>query len=117
MSAKAVAYASVCCLLVTACVSSSGTTGPVGQKGADGLPGDPGAAAPTGDAGVIGVFPAEGFLDRTASFSVALTSMPVDAQTKLDFGMGITVSDVTLTDANTLRATLKIDATAALGPR
>ncbi len=92
-----------------------------GSDGAKGDKGDPGAAG-TGGAGSVDpsaglVVPHVGLLDRETDVVVTADALKLDAQTQLDFGAGVTVSNIQVASSSTVLAHLKIDAAAAVGPR
>jgi hypothetical protein len=105
---------------------SDGKEGPAGAAGAGGAAGAPGTPGAQGNPGQPGesvqasagvVFPRAGLLDRELDVMVTVDAAKVDASTQLDFGAGITLSNVAVASSTALTAHLKIDATAAAGPR
>lgn len=106
-------------LLVAACGSD-------GAAGSDGAPGAAGAAGAKGEAGKAGessqvtpsvnfVTPNRAVLDRELEVTISGSATKFAAGAKLDFGAGITVSDVRALSATALAAKLKIAPTATLG--
>jgi hypothetical protein len=106
-------------LLVAACGSD-------GANGADGAAGAAGAAGAKGDTGKAGdssqvtptvnfVTPNRAVLDREIDVTISGSATKFAAGAKLDFGAGITVSDVRALSATAIAAKLKIAPTATLG--
>jgi hypothetical protein len=91
-----------------------------GSDGAAGAQGEPGAAGPAGNglepsAGVV--VPNVGLLDREHDVVVTVESLKLEAPPTLDFGAGITVSDVQLVSTSTVLAHVKVSPTAVIGTR
>jgi hypothetical protein len=91
-----------------------------GSDGAPGAKGEPGPAGPAGNglepsAGVV--VPNVGLLDREHDVVVTVEALKLDAPPTLDFGAGITVSDVQLVSASTVLAHIKVSPDALLGTR
>jgi hypothetical protein len=69
------------------------------------------------DASVSGVFPAAGFLGRTMRVQVTGDNTSWDSSTGLDFGPGVTVSNVSVSSPTSLSAEIVITDSAAAGLR
>jgi hypothetical protein len=112
-----------CALLVaglTACSGSTGPQGPAGATGATGAPGGSGTSADggggsTGAASAGTVVPNVGLVGRELDVQVSGEDVTFDSTTTLDFGAGVTVSNIVVVSATTVSAHLAIDATAAIG--
>lgn len=103
--------------LLVAC--GSGADGAPGEKGADGAKGDNGA--PGKEATVTPsldfVTPNKGVLDRTIEVTLSASGTKFSGSPKVDFGAGITVSEVKALSATAISAKLVIAANAAIGTR
>lgn len=103
--------------LLLAC---GGADGAAGAPGKDGVPGAAGAAGKPGESAKIEpsvnfVTPNKAVLDRELEITISGTGTTFTAGAKLDFGAGITVSDVRVVSPTALSAKLKIAPTATLG--
>jgi hypothetical protein len=100
------------------CGGSDGAAGVPGERGAPGaaIPGgsaDPAAGGPS--AGII--VPPVGLLDRELDVQIAVHDGALTTAPSLDFGPGIRVSKTELVSESTVKAHLRVDASAALGER
>src|ERR1044071_7564481 len=74
------------------------------------------AACGGGDAGdVAGVFPDSGFIGRTTRVEISGDTTSWDASTTVNFGAGVTVSNVEVVSPSSLQADLTIDPAATPG--
>jgi hypothetical protein len=103
-------------LVAAAC---GGSAGPQGPKGDTGAKGDPGAAGTGAGAtpSISGIEPPLAFLARASHVTISGYATSWTDATKVDFGAGITVSNVHAASPTAIVADLAIDKTAALGPR
>ncbi len=119
--ASALGAAGIAALLV-ACGGADGLPGAAGKDGAPGAAGAAGAAGKAGESAKVEptvnfVTPSKAVLDRELEVVVSGSGTKFAAGAKLDFGAGITVSDVRVVSPTSLAAKLKIAPTAALGLR
>ncbi|HEY3820864.1 MAG TPA: hypothetical protein VGL81_27055 [Polyangiaceae bacterium] len=114
MMIRRIALGVVGCLgaAAMACSGSAGPAGPQGQ------PGTAGSAAPGGGtASISGIEPSTAFLARQPHVTISGYATSWTDKTTIDFGAGITVSNVHAASPTALVADLVIDKAAALGPR
>ncbi len=88
-------------------------SGSDGEKGEKGEPGGPGTGTTDPSAGLV--FPNKGLLAREVDVVLTVNDTKLDSGTTLDFGKGITATDITVTSPTALTAHLKIESDAALG--
>lgn len=89
-------------------LACSGEVGPPGPKGDNGDGSEPGVGF---------VFPLQGLLARDIDVLVSLDGTKVGEKPQLDFGAGITVSNVNVVGASAISAKLTIAKSATLGRR
>ncbi len=116
-------------LLVAGLVGCSGSDGAPGATGPAGPPGTNGTAGATGPTGATGpagtgttpsvssIFPHTGLLGRELDVVVTAEAVTFDMSSTLDFGMNVTTSNLAVISPTAITAHLKIDDTAAVGPR
>jgi hypothetical protein len=107
--------------LLVAC-GSDGVVGPAGEKGTDGTKGDNGTPGTPGTTPKVEpsldfATPNKGILDRTIEVTLSASGTKFAGSPKVDFGAGITVSEVKALSATAISAKLVIAPTAALGVR
>lgn len=100
-------------LLVFGACSSEGPTGPQGPAGPTG---PAGPAGPGSDPSISSVSPLTVFLDRTSPFLIG-GSATTWASPTVDFGGGITTSDVAAASPSAITGMMAVDSSAALGRR
>jgi hypothetical protein len=103
------------CLGALSAACGSGSAGPAGPAGPQGPAGT--GSGGTGTASVSGVEPSTAYLARTAHVTVSGYGTAWTDKTTIDFGMGITVSNVHAASPTALVADIAIDKAAAMGPR
>jgi hypothetical protein len=110
--------------VVGAFVACGGSQGPQGPQGQQGQTGATGATGPAGSStgnnatpSVSNVQPASAFLARSAHVTISGYATSWTDSTKVDFGAGVTVSNVHAASPTALVADLAIDKSAATGPR
>src|SRR5579884_2296984 len=104
---------------IAACGGSQGPAGPQGQQGAQGPqgPAGPASSGASSTPSISDVQPSTAFLTRKAHVTISGYATSWTDATKVDFGAGITVSNVHAASPTALVADIAIDKTAALGPR
>ena len=115
---RRVALGVVGCLgaVAMACGGSAGPTGPAGQTGATG-PAGSAASSGGGTASISGIEPSAAFLARKSHVTISGYATSWTDKTTINFGAGITATNVHAASPTALVADITIDKTAALGPR
>ena len=105
--------------LLVACGGADGAAGAPGKDGAQGAPGAPGKPGDSAkvEPTVSFVTPNKAVLDRELDVVVSGSGTAFAATAKVDFGAGVTVSDVRVVSPTALALKVKIAPTAALGLR
>lgn len=88
-----------------------------GDPGEKGDPGTPGTPATNGEPQARFVVPNKGVLDRELDIVVSGSATKFDAQSAVEFGEGITVISKSVISPTSIGVKIKIEKTAALGPR
>lgn len=101
-------------LFVAAC-GADGATGPQGEQGPAGPPGTNTTNDDTTNPSTNAVIPASGFLGRELDVQIGLTGGELNAAPKVDFGKGITVTDVKLASPTLVTAHITIASNAEAG--
>ncbi len=110
------------CLGAVAMACGSGSAGPAGPAGQTGAPGPAGSAGPAGAGGagmasISGIEPSTIFLARQSHVTISGYATSWTDKTTIDFGTGITVSNVHAASPTALVADLVIDKAATVGAR
>lgn len=110
------------CLGAVAMACGSGSAGPAGPPGQTGAPGPAGSAGPAGTGGagtasISGIEPSTVFLARQSHVTISGYATSWTDKTTIDFGTGITVSNVHAASPTALVADLVIDKAATVGAR
>ncbi len=101
--------------VVAAVAACGGSQGPKGDTGPQGAPGQ--SSTGTSTASVSGIEPSTGYLQRTAHVTISGYATSWTDSTTVDFGPGVTVSNVHAASPTALVADIAVDKTAALGAR
>jgi hypothetical protein len=96
---------------------TDGAQGATGATGAAGAPGATGANAPIPDGSIVVVTPDRVAAGRTTKVTVLGTGTRFTSATTVNFGAGITASNLRVLSEVSLEATLTVDPTATLGAR
>jgi hypothetical protein len=116
---RCIALGVVGCLGALAMACGSGSAGPAGPAGA---PGPAGSAGPAGTGGagtasISGIEPSTVFLARQSHVTISGYATSWTDKTTIDFGTGITVSNIHAASPTALVADLTIDKAATVGAR
>jgi len=118
---RCVALGVVGCLGAVAMACGSGSAGPAGPAGQTGATGPAGSAASSsgggGTASISGIEPSSAFLARKAHVTISGYATSWTDKTTINFGAGITATNIHAASPTALVADITIDKTAALGPR
>lgn len=106
--------ATMAALFVAAC-GADGATGPQGEQGPAGPPGTNTTNDDATNPSTNAVTPASGFLGRELDVQIGLTGGELNAAPKVDFGKGITVTDVKLASPTLVTAHIAIASNAEAG--
>ncbi|MBX3189937.1 MAG: hypothetical protein KF819_23120 [Labilithrix sp.] len=101
-------------LAIVALVAAA-CSGADGERGDPGAPGAPPPGGPDGTARLV--VPGKGALDREIEVVVSGSGTSFSNSTPLDFGPGVTVVSKQLVSTTSILAKIKIEKSAALGPR
>ena len=103
--------------LLAACSGAAGADGAQGPEGAAGTAGKTGEPGPGPTSSVSLVTPAKGLLDREIEVSIGGSQTNFEANAKVDFGAGITVSEVVQSSPTLITAKIRVSRDAQVGPR